>query len=283
MIKFGPSGNDELFYEEGYKTSLEAPKWIKEKGLDLYEYSLARGVNIKPETAIKIGEQAKKWGIEISVHAPYFINFGNPTDEAREKSINYCIDSLKMLRLFGGTKLVVHPGSQLKQTREVAFARALEGIELLVERVYAEGLNDMFICFETMGKSMQLGSVEEIIEICKIDKILMPTVDFGHVNAITQGSLKTEADFERIINLIKTGLGEYRVNNFHIHFSKIEYTAKGEKVHLTLEDKIFGPEFEPLAKVLKKHKISPTIISESKNIMAQDALKLKKIYENTEV
>ncbi len=283
MIKFGPSGNDESFYAEGYKKGLEAPKWLKEKGLDLYEYSFTRGINVKPKTAKAIGEAAKEHGIEITAHAPYYINFGNPTDEAREKSINYVINSLKMLRILGGKKLVVHPGSQLKQTREVAFNRALEGIEKLVERVYAEGLDDMFVCFETMGKSMQLGSVDEIIEICKIDKILMPTVDFGHVNAVTGGTLKTVDDFRKIIDKIINELGEFKANNFHIHFSKIEYTDKGEKVHLTLADTIFGPEFEPLAKVLKEYGLSPTIISESKNIMAQDALKLKNIYETMEV
>ena len=280
MIKFGPSGNDELFYNEGNKKSTEAPKWLKAMGLDLYEYSFGRGITIGAETAREIGQEAKKAGIEISVHAPYFINFGNPSLEAREKSIQYVIDSLKLLREFGGKKLVVHPGTQLKEDRETAFKCALEGVEQLVERVYAEGYSDMFICLETMGKTQQLGTVEEVVELCKIDKILLPTVDFGHVNAVTQGSLKTEADFRRIIDLIRSELGEFKANNFHIHFSKIEYTAKGEKVHLTLADTVYGPEFEPLAKVLKEYGLTPTIISESKDIMAQDALKLKNIYKN---
>ena len=281
MIKFGPSGNDELFYEQGYKKSAEAPKWLKQMGLDLYEYSFGRGITIGLETAREIGKAAKEEGIEISLHAPYFINFGNPSLEAREKSIQYVIDSLKFLREFGGRKLVVHPGSQLKQERSIAFKNALEGVEQLVERIYQEGLDDMFVCLETMGKHAQLGTVEEVVELCKIDKVLMPTVDFGHVNAFTQGSLKTEEDYRKIIDLIREELGEFKANNFHIHFSKIEYTDKGEKVHLTLEDTVFGPEFEPLAKVLKEYGLSPTIISESKNIMAQDALKLKNIYKNT--
>ncbi|MGD9901424.1 MAG: TIM barrel protein [Spirochaetales bacterium] len=283
MVKFGPSGNDELFYAEGYTTSVDAPQWLKNKGLDLYEYSFGRGITISEEKAKEIGEKAKEYGIQISVHAPYFINFANSAPEARQKNIQYVLNSLKYLRLFGGHKLVIHPGSQLKMTREEAMKNILDGVEELVERVYLEGYSDMFLCFETMGKSMQMGSVAEIIEICKIDKILMPTVDFGHVNAVTQGTLKTEDDFRKIIDSIKNELGEFKVNNFHIHFSKIEYTDKGEKVHLTLEDQIYGPNFEPLAKIIKEYGLSPTIISESKNIMAQDALKLKQIYDNTEV
>jgi deoxyribonuclease-4 len=283
MIKFGPSGNDELFYEEGHKTTLEAPKWVSEKGLSVYEYAFTRGINLKPETAKKIGEAFKEYGIEVTAHAPYYINFGNPTEEAREKSINYVINSLKMLKIMGGKKLCVHPGTQLKQDRETAMKNAFIGVEALVERVYAEGLSDMYVCLETMGKHRQLGTVDEIIELCKIDKILMPTVDFGHVNAYNAGSLKTVEDFREVTDKIRAGLGEFRGKNFHVHFSKIEYTEKGEKVHLTLADTIFGPEFEPLAVVLKEDGLIPTIISESKHIMAQDAVKLKQIYENTEV
>ena len=87
----------------------------------------------------------------------------------------------------------------------------------------------MFVCLETMGKSQQIGTVEEVVELCKIDKILLPTIDFGHVNAVTQGSLKTEADFRRILDLIRSELGEFKAHNFHIHFSKIEYTEKRRK------------------------------------------------------
>ena len=65
----------------------------------------------------------------------------------------------------------------------------------------------------------------------------------------------------------------------HIHFSKIEFSSKGEIRHLTLDDTEFGPEFEPLATLLQDYKIdNATIISESKNIMAQDAKKLKDIF-----
>ncbi len=281
MVKFGPSGNGEMFYAEGYDSTVQAPKWLKEKGLDLLEYSFGRGIRLKMETAKAIGEEAKKHGIEISVHAPYYINFANPDDEMIEKSINYVITSLKYLRAFGGTRCVFHPGSQGKATREEAMDRIMQSLEKLVERVYLEGLDDMYICPETMGKSMQMGTYEEVAKMCKIDKILLPTVDFGHVNSFTGGSLKTDADFEKIIDCFEKELGEFKSKNFHVHFSKIEYGAKGEIRHLTLEDEVYGPEFEPLARVIKKRGLTPTIISESKVVMARDAMRLKEILKNT--
>lgn len=90
MIKFGPSGNSESFYNEGHKSTVEAPKWVKERGLDIYEYSFGKGVLMGENTAKLIGAEAQKYDVEITAHAPYFINFANPDDEKGEKNgFNY--------------------------------------------------------------------------------------------------------------------------------------------------------------------------------------------------
>ena len=152
-------------------------------------------------------------------------------------------------------------------------------MDKLLESVYAKGYGDLFICPETMGKSMQIGSVKEVVELCKFDKCLIPTFDFGHINAVTNGTLKTADDYRRILDYTLNTLGEFKTKNLHIHFSKIEYTSKGEVKHLTLDDTVYGPEFEPLAVVLKEMGLEPTIICESKGMMMEDAIKLKQIYE----
>ena len=46
MIRFGPSGNSQIFYDEGNKSSLQAPKWCNEHGLNAYEYSFGRMFNM---------------------------------------------------------------------------------------------------------------------------------------------------------------------------------------------------------------------------------------------
>ena len=121
-------------------------------------------------------------------------------------------------------------------------------------------------------------SIEEIIEMCKIDEMLIPTIDFGHINARTLGGLKDTEDFENIIKYMINELGEERGKNFHAHFSKIEYTSGGEKKHLTFSDTEYGPEFEPLAKAIIKYNATPTIICESAGTMAEDAKAMKDIY-----
>ena len=283
MIRFGPSGNSDEFYEEGYSKSIEAPKWLNEKGLNAYEYSFGRGILLKEQTAVELCEEAKKYDIEISVHAPYYINFANPSDEMAEKSYNYVIESLKMLKLLGGKHCVVHTATVGKMNREDAVNLASKRLKELAKRIRENNLGDMKVCLETMGKNNQIGTYIEIVDFCKLDYIYLPTFDFGHINALTQGSLKTEEDYEQIIKYLFENLDEERAKNIHIHFSKIEYSKGGEVRHLTFEDNIYGPEFAPLAKIIKKYNMTPVIICESKGTMAKDALTMKKIYENVEI
>lgn len=279
MVRFGPSGNDDTFYQEGFKKSVEAPKWLADKGLSAYEYSLAKGVNLKDDTAIAIGEEAKKYDIAISIHAPYYINFANPSEEMAEKSYGYVLASLRVLKLMQGNHLVVHTATDGKLSRQEALELVKKRLPILVSKIQEAGYDDLYICLETMGKQAQIGTYEEIIDLCTIYDHFMPTFDFGHINALTQGSLKTMEDFEKIVLRSFEKLGEYRTKNMHVHFSKIEYGSKGEIKHLTFEDTMYGPEFEPFAKVIKKYHLTPTIICESKGTMALDAVKMKNIYE----
>jgi len=282
MIKFGPGGNSLSFYDEGYKSTIDAPKWLNNLGLDLYEYECGQGVRVSIDTAKKFGEEAKKYGIEVSVHAPYFISLASEEEQKRENSIGYILKTLEVAKAMGGRKIVVHPGGCGKRDRNEAFLLACETMKKAVNAAKDNGFSDMLICPETMGKINQIGTVEEIINMCKLDEMLVPTIDFGHVNAREMGSLKTSDDYEKIIKYMIDELGFTKVKNFHVHFSKIEYTKGGEKRHLTFSDDVYGPEFEPLAHVLKKYLLEPTIICESDGTMAEDALTMKKIYDGIE-
>ncbi len=278
MIKFGPSGNSESFYAAGYEHTEQAAKYVKDLGLDCFEYSFGRGVRMSESKAISIGEAFLEQGVELSVHAPYFINFANPDDEMAAKSYGYVLDSANMAKLMGGKRIVFHPAAQGKAAREDAVALAEERLKILREFVYLNNLQDMMFCPETMGKLAQIGTVEEIVRFCKIDEIYTPCVDFGHINAREQGSLKTVDDYKSRLEYMIAELGFERMKNFHVHFSKIMYSAKGEVKHLTFADELYGPQFEPLAEALKQLKLQPYIVSESDGTQAEDALFMKKVY-----
>ena len=278
MIKFGPSGNSESFRLEGYVHTEDAAKWVKDKGLNIFEYSFGRGVNMTKQKANSIGEAFYKEGVELTVHAPYFINFANTDDEMVKKSYGYVIDSAKMCREMGGKRVIFHPSTQGKLPREEAVKLTVERLKNLAVIIGENGLDDMLFCPETMGKSAQIGTVEEITEFCKIAPFYIPTIDFGHINAREQGSLKTAKDYEDRLSYMVSELGRDKMLNFHTHFSKIMYSGKGEVKHLTFEDTEYGPDFYPLAVALKKLELEPYIVCESAGTQAEDAVTMKNIY-----
>lgn len=278
MIKFGPSGNCDSFYAEGYNHTEQAAKFVKDRGLDCFEYSFGRGVRMTEEKARSIGEAFAKEGIEISAHAPYFVNFSNPDDEMAAKSYGYVLDTAKVLKWMGGKRVVFHPAAQGKATREEAVALCETRMKILRDLVYENGLEDMIFCPETMGKLAQIGTVEEITRFCKIDPIYTPCIDFGHINARERGSLFTVEDYQSRLQYMIDELGYERMKYFHMHFSKIMYSAKGEIKHLTFEDTAYGPEFEPLSVALKNLGLEPYIVSESSGTQAEDAKYMKKAY-----
>ena len=280
MIRFGPSGNCKRFYDEGHVSSVDAPKWLAEQGLGAYEYSFGRGINISNEKANAIGELGKVFDVAISVHAPYYINFANPSDEMAEKSYGYVLRSCEKVRAFYGNRVVFHPAAVGKMTRKEAVELTQKRMEILARMIVENGMDDCIFCPETMGKINQIGDVEEVTSFCKMADFFIPTIDFGHINARTYGSLKTEEDYERIITHLINELGFERASKVHIHFSKIEYSVGGEVRHLTFADTIFGPEFEPLAYVLKKYKLEPIVICESDGTQADDAIEMKRIYDS---
>ncbi|MBQ7948802.1 MAG: TIM barrel protein [Clostridia bacterium] len=280
MIKFGPSGNCESFYAEGYSHTEESAAFVKKRGLDCFEYSFGRGVRMSEDKAISIGDAFAAEGVEISAHAPYFINFANPDDEMAAKSYGYVLDSAKMLKLMGGKRVVFHPAAQGKASREEAVSLTEDRLKILRDYIYLNDMQDMMFCPETMGKLAQIGTVEEVVRFCKVDPVYVPCVDFGHINAREQGSLVTVDDYKSRLEYMIAELGFERMKHFHVHFSKIMYSAKGEVKHLTFADDVYGPEFEPLAVALKALKLEPYLVSESAGMQAEEAAIMKKIYQS---
>lgn len=279
MIKFGSSGVGEEFYALGYKHTIEAADYVFQKGLNAFEYSFGRGINMSDATAREIGYTFERLNVELSCHAPYYVNFATTEHDKELSSYNYVIDTAYKTRLLSGRRVVFHPAAQGKASRESAFALTKTRFIRLAEMIKAEGLDDMMFLPETMGKLGQIGTVEEVVELCKTDEIFTPTIDFGHVNARTRGGLKTEEDYLNILDYMINELGYERVKHFHVHFSKIQYSDKGEVRHLTMEDEIYGPPFPPLASALIKRDLEPVIISESSGTQVLDAVLMKDIYE----
>ena len=237
---FGPAGNAENF---PYKSSADAPRWLRELGLDCYEYQCGKGVHVGEDTARRVGLAAQREGVTLSLHAPYFINLANPDREALDT--------------------------------------ALYSLREVIAACDASGFAHIALCPETMGKINQLGDLDEVLELCTLDERLLPCVDFGHLYARSLGADQGAEAMERILDRMEAVLGPERASRFHSHFSHIEFTPNGgEKCHRTFaDDGGYGPDWAPLAEAVARRGWSPTFICESAGTQAEDALAMKKIYQ----
>ena len=274
---FGPAGNAESF---PYKSSVDAPRWLREIGLDCYEYQCGKGVNVGEATARKIGLAAVEQGITLSLHAPYFINLANPDPESLQKTIGYITSACLAADWMGAGRVIIHSGALMKRTRREAQDIALHSIKEVVRACDEAGFGHITLCPETMGKINQLGDLDEVLELCTTDERLIPCVDFGHLYARSLGADEGAEVCFRMLNRIQEVLGEERASRFHSHFSHIEFTPNGgEKCHRTFDDDGgFGPDWTPLAAEVARRGWSPTFICESAGTQAEDALTMKRIY-----
>lgn len=280
-VLFGTAGESNSFREKGYKNSTQIPAYLKEMQLDAFEYQCGRGVRLAEKTAESIKKAAQLHQIVYSLHAPYYISMSSMEEEKRLNSVEYILQSAKAISMLGGKRVIFHSGSCGKQSREAALEKAIDTMKRIVEAVDAAGFSDIVLCPETMGKVGQLGTLEEVLALCKVDPRITPCVDFGHLNARTQGGYNTKQQIAQILDTMADVLQDERASRFHSHFSMIEYTSGGEKSHVTFADgRGWGPDFEPLMELLYERNLSPTIICESAGTQAEDASAMKKYYHN---
>lgn len=278
--RFGPAGISDSFAAQGYKTSLDIPAYTAGMGLDAFEYQCGHGVRLAEDKARRMAALAAEKGVVFSVHAPYYISMSSLDEEKRLGSIRYLLQSAQLCRALGGRRIIFHPGSCGKQSRAAALEKALDTLRRGVEALDEAGYGDMTLCPETLGKIGQLGDLDEVLALCGVDERIVPCIDFGHLNARTLGGIRSKADYAAILDRMGEALGDERARKFHVHFSRIEFSAGGEKRHWTFAETQFGPEPAPLMELLAERRLAPVVICESAGTQAEDARTLGQIYHH---
>jgi len=275
--RFGPAGVPPVF--RAMKAVLtDVPRLLREEGLDAFEYQAVRWgakPQIKREDAEKLGLKAKDNDVWLSLHGSYFINFCGEKDviEASKQRLIACITAAEWMKAY---VVVFHPGFYGKKPQKEAFTNCLEALKEVVETVRTLGIKNVKIGPETMGKHSQLGSLDEVLSLCEEVEQTQLVVDWGHLHARDRGRFKTVDDFRRVVEEIENRLGAEAVRDMHCHFTKVEFTDKGEKRHHIIDEMDFGPDFTMLAKIIAEFKLKPVIISESP-ILDLDAIKMRDI------
>ena len=233
---------------------------------------------------MKLGKAATEAGISLSLHAPYFINLANPDPESLNKTIGYITQACFAAGCMGAGRVVIHSGALMKRKRREAQDIALKSLREVIAACDDAGYGHIALCPETMGKINQLGDLDEVLELCTLDARLVPCIDFGHLYARSLGAEDGQAAMYAILDRMEQVLGTDRASQFHSHFSHIEFTPNGgEKCHRTFDqDGGFGPDWTPLAAEVARRGWSPTFICESAGTQAEDALTMKRIYQEAE-
>lgn len=280
FAQFGPAGNPDAFYEAGFKASADMPEWLAGLKLDAYEYQCSRGVNIRQSTAELIGEKACRYGVKLSIHAPYYISLATEDETTAGNTERHFLRSLEVAKWMEADRIVFHIGGPGKGAdRRQAMERAKRLFAKVLEQAEKQNLTGPLLLPETMGKQNQLGSLDEVIELCKMAEWVRPAVDFGHLHAVTGGQYTTSQEFAAVFDKIGEMLGKEAAKNLHIHFSPIEFTKAGEKRHWSFGDP-YGPPHEPLLAVIADRGYTPRIICESAGTQAKDAKTMQDFYRS---
>jgi deoxyribonuclease-4 len=277
--RFGPAGVPPLF-RFMKATVTDIPRLLREEGLDAFEYEAVqwgRKPQMKKEEAYKLLLEAEQNDVWLSLHGSYFINFcGERTIvEASKQRLTACATAAEWM---GAHVVVFHLGVYGKKSPMEAFKTCSKALEEVVENMPSLGIRNVRIGPETMGRTYQLGSLDEALNLCETVERTQLVVDWSHLHARDRGRFRTVEDFRKVVEQVESRLGTEAVKNLHCHFTKIEFTKKGERRHHTLQEARYGPNFRLLAKVIVEFELKPVIISESP-MLDVDAMKMRDILQ----
>jgi deoxyribonuclease-4 len=277
--KFGPAGVP-LAFRVMKATLADVPRLLKEEGLDAFEYQAVRWgakPQIRREKAEQLGLKAEKHDVWLSLHGSYFINFCGKKEiiEASKNRLTACATAAGWMKAH---VVVFHPGFYGKKQPKEAFKDCLEATKEVVETMKTLGIRNVKLGPETMGKISQFGSLDEILGLCEQVEQTQPVIDWAHLHARCRGCFKKVEDFRKVVEEIERRLGTDAVKNMHCHFTKVEFTDKGERRHHPMDKIEYGPDFTMLAKVIAEFKLRPVIISESP-VPDVDAIKMREILQ----
>lgn len=272
--RFGPAGVPPMFRLMG-ATTADVPKLLHEEGLDAFEYQASRWgqkPQVNREDAVRLGEEARKNDVKLSMHGSYFINLSGKREvvEASKRRLIACATGADWM---GAYVVVFHTGFYGKFEKDYAFKTCVSALKEVSAEMKSLGLKAK-LGPETMGRNFQVGTLDEILTINQEVEGTQLVVDWGHLHALRLGALKKVEDFRAIAEKIELKLGTEALRSMHCHFSKIEFSSQGEKRHHTLDEERYGPEFRLLAEVIADFGLHPTMICESP-ILDIDARKMQ--------
>ena len=247
---------------------------LRDLNLSALELGWVRSVRVSKNTCERIKNTAFEQDIVISVHAPYYINL-NANHSEWPKSRLRLMDAAKYGFLSGATDIVFHPGSYFDTSPEDVLKIVMMRLEEIQKELIGQKIQ-VTLRPETMGKSALLGSFKDILIMSSEFDSIKPCLDFAHLHARPgDGSMNTHDEWHRLLDAYAKSLGQNALRSLHIHLSGIEYSKKGERNHLPLQQSDF--DLNALFSVLKEYNCAGRILCESP-AMENDAMLMKQLW-----
>ena len=247
---------------------------LKEMNLDGMELEFVHGVRMSDDNRIFVKEMAKNF--VITAHGPFYINLNSKEEEKIEASVQRIIDTAAVAAQAGAFSITYHAAFYMGGDKETVFEQVKTQTKRIIDILENEKIK-VWVRPETTGKATQWGDIDEIINLSKEFEQVLPCVDFSHLHARSAGEYNTYDEFSKVLEKIGNNIGQYALENFHGHLAGIEYTAKGEKQHLNLENS--NMNYKDLIKVMKEFGVKGALVCESPNI-EDDCKLLKNYYES---
>ena len=247
---------------------------LTEMNLDGMELEFVHGVRMNDNHRKFVKEKSKDF--VITAHGPFYINLNSKEVEKIDASIQRIIDTASVASQAGAFSITFHAAFYMGGDKETVYNQVKKQTGRIIDVLEREKIN-VWIRPETTGKATQWGDLDEIINLSKEFDQVLPCVDFSHLHARTAGEYNTYDEFSKVVEKIGNELGQYALENFHGHLAGIEYTSKGEKQHLNLQESDMN--YKDLIKVLKEYGVKGALVCESPNI--EDDCKLLKEFYNS--
>ncbi len=264
-IRFGPAG---VPLDCGRNT-IEGVSCVSKLGLDAMEMEFVKGVRLGEESAKKIGSLASELDVALSSHAPYFINFCSKEKRKIQNSKRHLLSAAKVTEAAGGSITVFHPGFYQDLSAEEAYRIAKVNISDISEE------SEIPLGAETVGKRRAFGGLKEVVGLSSDIRNVKPVIDLAHIHARGDHKLGTHDDYRMLFSFLEKEVPGY-MDDFHFHFSEIDFSEKGERKHLPLGSRNLPP-FKPMLDVLYEGGYSGRIICESP-LLEKDALLMQEYF-----
>ena len=262
IAKFGVAG-----VPVNYKGKLnDFYNWLKDMNLNAYEVQCTFGFKMSDKTK-QLVSQAQNDGFYISIHGPYYINLGSVNSAVVERSIDILKQGIELAKSINCTRIIFHPGGGHENTetgRKDAIKRIIKHLNDIASQV---DMGDVKFYPEIGGKTANLGSLDEIIEICKQCEYAYPCIDIAHLHAREFGSIKSKDILRAKLEHLRTELPN-KFDKVHFHAYTINYGDKGEIKHLVHGDNMPNgeeglPNLDWFVSLLHEFNLEPWVISEA--------------------